>query len=79
MNRLIVIEEKEKGWDIYMRNVNTGEPVKIKMTFGGEIPIRRNFDTYKEAEAYAYGMLAGISFYTDEIVSHGLVYERIND
>jgi hypothetical protein len=69
VKRVIIIEEHEMGWDSFIRYLDddkVGHP-------------RRRWKTYEEAEAHAKGMLDGISFHTEEIVSHGLIYERMDD
>ncbi len=69
-NRVVIIEELEQGWDTYIREVDTGHV---------DQRLRWHWKTYEEAEAHACGMLNGITYFTDQIVTHGLGYERLDD
>lgn len=70
MNRVIIIEELEHSWDTFIRNVDTGHV---------DQRLRWRWKTYEEASAHACGMLNGISYFTDQIITHGMIYERLDD
>lgn len=70
MNRVVIIEELEQGWDTFIRDVDTGYV---------DQGLRWRWKTYAEAEAHAYGILNGISYFTDQIITHGMIYERLED
>lgn len=70
IKRAIVLEERADGkWDVFIRNVDTQRVMHF----------RHNHSDFETACVYANGLLDGISFHTSEIVSHGILVERLDD